>query len=80
MWVVWCGVPKALLPEGKGRDVYPQVQVNGRALCAAWALCAGVLYAAEGRNGETWGPATRPWLLAEEPPRDSLPLRLLVQA
>ena len=31
--VVWCGVPKALLPEGKGRDVYPRVQVNGRAVC-----------------------------------------------
>ena len=27
--VVWCGVPKALLPKGKGRDVYPRVQVNG---------------------------------------------------
>ena len=31
--VVWCGVPKALLPEGNGRDVYPRVQVNGRAVC-----------------------------------------------
>ena len=30
---VWCGVPKALLPEGNGRDVYPRVQVNGRAVC-----------------------------------------------
>ena len=29
----WCGVPKALLPEGNGRDVYPRVQVNGRAVC-----------------------------------------------
>ena len=31
--VAWCGVPKALLPEGNGRDVYPRVQVNGRAVC-----------------------------------------------
>ena len=29
----WCGVLKALLPEGNGRDVYPRVQVNGRAVC-----------------------------------------------
>ena len=28
--VLCCVVPKALLPEGKGRDVYPLVQVNGR--------------------------------------------------
>ena len=28
-----CVVPKALLPEGNGRDVYPRVQVNGRAVC-----------------------------------------------
>ena len=31
--VIWCGVPKALLPEGNGPDVYPRVQVNGRAVC-----------------------------------------------
>ena len=31
--VVWGGVPKALLPEGNGREVYPRVQVNGRAVC-----------------------------------------------
>ena len=37
--VVWCGVPKALLPEGKGRNVYPRVRVNGRAVCVACALC-----------------------------------------
>ena len=37
--VVWCGVPKALLPKGNGRDVYPRVQVNGRAVCVARALC-----------------------------------------
>ena len=31
--MIWCGVPKALLPEGNGRDVYPLVQVNGSAVC-----------------------------------------------
>ena len=31
--VLCCVVPKALLPEGNGRDVYPRVQVNGRAVC-----------------------------------------------
>ena len=40
--VVWCGVPKALLPKGKGRDVYPRVQVNGRAVCVVCVLCASV--------------------------------------
>ena len=41
--VVWCGVLKALLLEGNGRDVYPRVQVNGRAVCVARALCVNVL-------------------------------------
>ena len=76
--VVWCGVPKALLPEGKGRDVYLRVQVNGRAVCVVCALCAGVLSAAESGIRETWRPPTRPLLLAQELPRDSFPLRLLV--
>ena len=40
--VLCCVVPKALLPKGKGRDVYPRVQVNGRAVCVARALCASV--------------------------------------
>ena len=31
--VVCCGVPKALLPQDNGRDVYPRVQVNGRVVC-----------------------------------------------
>ena len=31
--VLCCVVPKALLPEGNGRDVYPRVQVNRRAVC-----------------------------------------------
>ena len=39
--VVWCGVPKALLPEGKGRDVYPRVQVNGwGCVCCVRAVCS----------------------------------------
>ena len=38
--VVWFGVPKALLPEGNGRDVYPRVQVNGRGcVCCMRAVC-----------------------------------------
>ena len=36
---MWCDVPKALLPKGKGRNVYPWVQVNGSAVCVARALC-----------------------------------------
>ena len=28
-----------LLPKGNGRDVYPRLQVNGRAVCVARALC-----------------------------------------
>ena len=45
--MVWCGVPKALLPEGNDRDVYPRVQVNGKALCLnahcvlVWCCTAG---------------------------------------
>ena len=45
--VLLCDVPKALLPEGNGRDVYPRVQVNGRAVCIARALCVGVWISAE---------------------------------
>ena len=79
--VVWCGVPKALLPEGNGRDVYPRVQVNGRAVCVACALCVSVLSSAESRGKkETWRPPTRQWLSAQELPWDSLPFCLLVQA
>ena len=52
---VWCGVPKALLPEGNGRDVYPRVQVNGRAVCVARAPCVSMwLLAERGGVGETW--------------------------
>ena len=36
--VLCCVVPKALLPEGNGRDVYPRVQVNGRAVCVVRAV------------------------------------------
>ena len=42
--VVWCGVPKALLPKGKGRDVYPRVQVNGQGcVCCVRAVCKCVV-------------------------------------
>ena len=38
--VLCCVVPKALLPEGNGRDVYPRVQVNGRGcVCCVRAVC-----------------------------------------
>ena len=48
-------VRKALLPEGNGRDVYPRVQVNGRAVCVARAPCVSVWLSAERRGaGETW--------------------------
>ena len=34
---VWCGVPKALLPEGNGWDVYPRVHINwGGCVCHVW--------------------------------------------
>ena len=52
--VVWCDVLKALLPEGNGRDVYPRVQVNGRAVCVARGPCVSVwLLAERGGVGET---------------------------
>ena len=46
---VLCGAEGAitLLPEGKGRDVYTRVQVNGRAVCVVCALCASVFAMAE---------------------------------
>ena len=40
--VVCADVPKALLPEGDGRDVYPRVRVNERDVCMASALCVNV--------------------------------------
>ena len=50
-WVV----PKALIPKGKGRDVYPRVQVNRRAVCVVRAPCASVFKkgrrARRGRHG-----------------------------
>ena len=37
-------VPKALLPKGKGRDVYPRVQVNGLGcVCCVRAVCKCVV-------------------------------------
>ena len=52
-WCVVCGVwwwcvvgvvPKALLPKGKGRDVYPRVQVNGLGcVCCVRAVCKCVV-------------------------------------
>ena len=54
--VLCCVVPKALLPEGNGRDVYPRVQVNKRAVYVACALCASVLsLAGSGEKGRPGG-------------------------
>ena len=53
--VLCCIVPKALLPEGNGLDVYPRVQVNGRAVCVARALCASLLTRL-GCGCGAWGP------------------------
>ena len=42
--VLCCVVPKALLPKGKGRDVYPRVQVNGLGcVCCVRAVCKCVV-------------------------------------
>ena len=42
--VVWFGVPKALLPNGKGRDVYPRAKVNGLGcVCCVRAVCKCVV-------------------------------------
>ena len=49
---VWCGVPKALLPEGNGRDVYPRVQVNRRAVCLS-ALCVLVCCCTAGTSAQS---------------------------
>ena len=57
--VLCCVVPKALLPQGNGRDVYPRVQVNGRAVCIARAMCKCVDIGGERGVGETWRPPTR---------------------
>ena len=53
MWgVVWCGVPKALLPQGNGLDVYPRVQVNGRAVCLS-ARCVLVCCCTAGTSAQS---------------------------
>ena len=52
-----CVVPKALLPKGKDRDVYQQVQVNGRAVCVVRALCASVFRTGQ-RAGRPGGSPT----------------------
>ena len=61
-------VPKVLLPKGKGRDVYPRVQVNGRSVCVARALCASVFTTAES-GGMHWSPLLCPVLAAAGPVR-----------
>ena len=46
-----CAVPKALLPKGNGRDVYPWVQVNGRAVCLS-ARCVLVCCCTAGTSAQ----------------------------
>ena len=79
--VLCCVVPKALLPEGKGRDVYPRVQVNGRAVRVARAPCVSVWLSAErGGVGEAWMSPSWRQPASQELRLYSLSLRLLVQA
>ena len=81
--VVWCGglwyglvCPKALLPEGHGRDVYRRVQVNGRAVCTACALCVCRISAERGGEARLGGHPLGDCYH----PKSSLPVRLMVQA
>ena len=79
--VVWCGVPKAMLEEGNGRDLHPRVQVYGGAVCVARATCVRVwLQAYKWGAGETWMSPSWRQLSLEKFPRYSLSLRLLMQA
>ena len=50
--VVWCGVPKVLLLEGNGRDVYQRVQVNGWAVCLS-ARCVLVCCCTAGTSAQS---------------------------
>ena len=66
--VVWY-VPKALLPEGNGRDVHPRIQVNGGAVCIERAPCVSVWLSAErGGVGETWMSPSRRMLSSQKFP------------
>ena len=43
-WCLACVLPKALLPEGNGRDIYARVQVNGQGgVCCVRAVCKCVV-------------------------------------
>ena len=52
--VLCCIVPKALLPEGNGRDVHPRVQVNGRAVCLSARCVLGCCCTAGPVHSRTW--------------------------
>ena len=52
--VLCCVVPKALLPEGNGRDVYPRVQVNGRAVCLSARCVLVCCCTARPVHSRTW--------------------------
>ena len=58
--LVWQAVPKALLPKGSGRDVYPRVQVNRRAVCLS-ARCVLVCCCTVGTSARShWARAALP--------------------
>ena len=57
--MVWRGVPKVLLPEGIGWDVYPRVQVNRRAVSKC-TLCASVLLYSRDQCWLHWAGAALP--------------------
>ena len=57
-------VPKAPLPEGNGRDVYPRLEVNGRAVCLS-ARCVLVCCCIAGPvHTRTWPALLYPRLCA----------------
>ena len=75
-----CYVPKALLPEGNDRDVYPRVQANWRAVCVVRAPSVGLrLLAERGVVRETFMSPPGRQLSSQKDPLYSLSLRLLVQ-
>ena len=78
--VLCCAVPKALLPEGNGRDVYPRVQVNGRGcVCCVRAVCMCVGPGGErGSREDLVGPPLATVLTPGAPA--ALPLAPLVGA
>ena len=72
--VVQCGVPKALLPEGKGREVL----LTGIAKWAGVCVCASALCRGPFALTQQPGSPQHPAVSVQGCSGDSLPLRLLV--